>query len=263
MGWDLAKVPEEEHAREETSIWPFWAAFTISFFVVALTISPPLGLAGLGMVIVALAGWSWANGRQYAQRPAEEAPDGSIWMARHKLWWGSLMLVISEAMLFVVLFIVLGVYGVLQPPVDPHLQGINSSSVLVASLVLWGSGFAGMAAGRSLEHDRRGAFLAWLGLTVLMGLAFMGYQAYEYVALYGEGFTFTSGTAGAAFYGLTGLHGFHVLGGLVALVILWFYVLEGNLAPDKTAPYEAVMLYWHFVDAAWVFIYATLYLKLV
>lgn len=262
LGLDPAEVPEPDHAAEETSLWPLLAAFTLSFFVMGLTISPLLGGAGLAALVAAVAGWSWANGHQFAEREPEEPPSDSIWMSRHRLWWGSLMLVISEAALFVALFVVLGVYGVTEPPVHEHIRDLNTPAVMVASVVLWSSGFAGSLAGRRLEEGSRIGFLVWLGLAILMGTAFMGYQVYEYVTLYDKGFTLASGHDASVFYGLTGLHGFHVLGGLVALVVLWFYVLEGNLGPDRQAPFEAVMLYWHFVDAAWVFIYASLYLRL-
>lgn len=262
LGFDFAKVPEEEHAAEETSMWPFWAAFTLSFFVMGLTLSPVLGLAGLGTLIVALGGWAWANGHQFAAREPEEAPDDSIWMSRHKLWWGSLMLVISEAALFLALFVALGVYGVTDPPLSEHIHDLNTPVAVVATGVLLSSGFTGMMAGRRLDEGARGRFLGWLAFTIVLGVAFMGYQAFEYATLYAEGFTLSTGHDASVFYGLTGLHGFHVLGGLVALVVLWFYVLEGNLGPERKAPFEAVMLYWHFVDVAWIFIYGVLYLHL-
>jgi cytochrome c oxidase subunit III len=61
----------------------------------------------------------------------------------------------------------------------------------------------------------------------------------------------------ACYFTLTGIHGLHVAGGIVALVILWVQSMRGKLFPGHT---EYVGLYWHFVDLVWIFLFPMLYL---
>jgi cytochrome c oxidase subunit 3 len=61
----------------------------------------------------------------------------------------------------------------------------------------------------------------------------------------------------ASYFTLTGIHGLHVIGGIVALLILYIQSLRGKLLPAQT---EYVGLYWHFVDLVWIFLFPMLYL---
>ena len=61
----------------------------------------------------------------------------------------------------------------------------------------------------------------------------------------------------SCYYALTGVHGLHVVGGIVALVILLAQSLRGKIFPEAT---EYTGLYWHFVDLVWIFLFPLLYL---
>jgi cytochrome c oxidase subunit 3 len=61
----------------------------------------------------------------------------------------------------------------------------------------------------------------------------------------------------ACYFTLTGIHGLHVLGGMVALAILLIQAIRGKLFSHHT---EYVGLYWHFVDLVWIFLFPLLYL---
>ena len=78
---------------------------------------------------------------------------------------------------------------------------------------------------------------------------------------HGEGvhLTASSGVAGAAFFMMTGMHAFHVLSGLILLVIVMNNAKKG-LYDEKHYPVEAAAVYWHFVDVVWIFFYPALYL---
>jgi cytochrome c oxidase subunit III len=67
------------------------------------------------------------------------------------------------------------------------------------------------------------------------------------------------GPAGAAFFMMTGMHAFHVLTGLILLIIVWINGRRG-LYDEKHYPVEAAAVYWHFVDVVWIFFYPALYL---
>jgi cytochrome c oxidase subunit I+III len=65
---------------------------------------------------------------------------------------------------------------------------------------------------------------------------------------------------GASFFTLTGFHGFHVLAGLVALVILLGLAWAGLIRGPHSSALGAIALYWHFVDAVWIVLFSLIYL---
>jgi cytochrome c oxidase subunit 3 len=110
----------------------------------------------------------------------------------------------------------------------------------------------------SMEHgDRRGFLLGTL-LTVLLGIAFLGgVVGVEWrTAPFGP----ADGVQGAVFYAMTGFHAFHVLTGVILLLIIFRNGLRGRYTAEKHWGVEAAAVYWHFVDVVWIFFYPALYL---
>ena len=94
-------------------------------------------------------------------------------------------------------------------------------------------------------------FNLWLGITVLLGIIFVGVQAYEYYEAYAHfGLTLNSGIYGSTFFMLTGFHGFHVLMGMTMLIQWLRSVAAATLLPTTLA--SCVQLVPHFVDVVWV-----------
>lgn len=101
----------------------------------------------------------------------------------------------------------------------------------------------------------------WLGITVLLGLGFLGLEIYEfnhYVHAFGH--TFTSSAFGSAFYFLTGTHGMHVVFGLFWIVTLMVRNSKRGLNLYNAPKFYLASLYWHFIDVVWVFIFTVVYL---
>ena len=101
--------------------------------------------------------------------------------------------------------------------------------------------------------------VAWLAATLVLGAVFLVGQGTEYARLLGEGIGPGSALFGTTFFTLTGLHGMHVLAGLVALAAL----VTANLSRAgqlRAVAWEAVAYYWHFVDAVWVVVFSVVYL---
>ena len=115
----------------------------------------------------------------------------------------------------------------------------------------------------SFRERRFGRFNVLLVLTVLLGAAFLGGQAYEYTHV---GFGLSGGLLPSTFFVLTGFHGLHVLLGLVVLVFLFVRVnRERRLGVTEPSPgtgglADSATYYWHFVDAVWIFVFVTVYL---
>jgi heme/copper-type cytochrome/quinol oxidase subunit 3 len=99
----------------------------------------------------------------------------------------------------------------------------------------------------------------YLGLTVLLGLAFLAMKAVEYAGEISHGFLPSSGIFWSFYYGLTGLHALHVVAGVVVNGVLWMQAARGSLA-HRGHRVEYAGLYWHFVDIVWIFLFPLLYL---
>ncbi|HEY0737582.1 MAG TPA: heme-copper oxidase subunit III [Herpetosiphonaceae bacterium] len=135
---------------------------------------------------------------------------------------------------------------------DPLLSGIFTVALLASSFTLW-------RAQKSTEQGQLGGQRVWLLATVALGAIFLGGQAWEYTQLIAENITISSSLFGTAFFTLTGIHGLHVLGGLLTLTILLGLALRGLLTPHRAIGLTMVELYWHFVDVVWIVIFATVY----
>ena len=99
----------------------------------------------------------------------------------------------------------------------------------------------------------------WLAATIALGAIFLVGQGSEYARLLSQGIGPGSALFGTTFFTLTGLHGLHVLAGLVALAAL-FTANRRRARAVRAVAWEAVGLYWHFVDAVWVVVFSVVYL---
>jgi cytochrome c oxidase subunit 3 len=108
------------------------------------------------------------------------------------------------------------------------------------------------------EDDQATAFKALL-VTVLLGLTFTSFQAYEYVHAIHEGFTLQDGMYGSTFYMATGFHGFHVIVGTTFLIVCTIRAYNFAFKPNKHVGFEAAAWYWHFVDVVWLFLFVCVY----
>ena len=131
-----------------------------------------------------------------------------------------------------------------------YVAGINT-------LILVTSSFTMHWALQSIKNNNRRGLQAGLVLTILMGSAFLLTQMIEYAHI---GFNTSDGAFASVFFGLTGLHGFHVLIGLTLLTIAAVRAFRGHYSPDHHHGVEIPGIYWHFVDVMWLVVYATVYL---
>lgn len=94
--------------------------------------------------------------------------------------------------------------------------------------------------------------------TVTLGLIFLVIQIYEYI---NSSFSISDSIYGSTFFMSTGLHGFHVLVGLLSLIFILFRLIQGDfdLAQFQTISTTCSLIYWHFVDAVWLFLFVFVY----
>ena len=101
----------------------------------------------------------------------------------------------------------------------------------------------------------------WFVLTYVMGAIFIAGQATEYAELVHEGVTIQSSAWGSLFYLATGFHGLHVLGGLLAfLLVIGRTFMARRFTHEQAISAIVVSYYWHFVDVVWIALFAAVYL---
>jgi cytochrome c oxidase subunit I len=134
----------------------------------------------------------------------------------------------------------------------------------VNTVVLLSSGIAAHYALVNLRKGRSGWFSFLVVVTVVLGAAFLGGQAWEYTHV---GFGLSSGIEGSVFFTLTGFHGAHVTVGILVLTYIFIRITRQRRFAAKTPGggsalglMEAGTYYWHFVDAVWVAVFVVVYL---
>jgi len=130
------------------------------------------------------------------------------------------------------------------------------------TLILLSSSVTVHIAHLGLLNDDKAKFNRWLGLTVILGITFLGLQVFEYYeAIAHYGMSLNTGIYGSTFFMLTGFHGFHVLMGTVMLGIQWWRsVRVGHFSAKDHFGFEASSWYWHFVDVVWVLLFLFVYI---
>lgn len=133
------------------------------------------------------------------------------------------------------------------------IPSINTALLLTSGVTLtwahWG-----------LMKNKRNQLIYGLAATVLLGVIFMGFQAYEYHHAYtAMGLTLGAGVYGATFFMLTGFHGFHVTLGAIMLAVVLIRAMKGHFTAERHFAFEAVAWYWHFVDVVWLFLFVVVY----
>ncbi len=146
--------------------------------------------------------------------------------------------------------------GVIEPfqTMGPWpLPTINTALLLTSGVTL-------TIAHHALRENNRGKTIAFMWLTVLLGLIFLFVQAYEYAHAYSDlNLKLTSGVYGSTFFMLTGFHGFHVFVGMLMLLFITLRLQKGHFTPERHFGFEGAAWYWHFVDVVWLGLYILVY----
>ncbi|HVJ55646.1 MAG TPA: cytochrome o ubiquinol oxidase subunit III [Aliidongia sp.] len=130
---------------------------------------------------------------------------------------------------------------------------VETGCLLVSSFTY---GMAMIAA----ERHKQTAVLAWLGVTLLLGLSFMGLELHEFGELIAEGAGPDRSAFLSAFFTLVGTHGLHVASGMVWMVVLIAHVLRRGLTADNLTRLTCLSLFWHFLDIVWIGVFTIVYL---
>lgn len=189
---------------------------------------------------------------------SESRPDTGLYNAKLGIW----LFLASEVMLFGALFtsyILLRVGA----PEWPHGSSIlNVPLATLNTVVLISSSITMVMAWASLKLQSFPKYRLYMGLTFLLGVGFLIIKTIEYGAKFDHHLYPSTGTFYAIYFTLTGLHGLHVIGGMIVNGYLWGPGSRmWKTDPERfTNRVEVAGLYWHFVDLVWIFLFPVLYL---
>jgi heme/copper-type cytochrome/quinol oxidase subunit 3 len=177
-------------------------------------------------------------------------------------WWGMVLLIFTEATFFAILllsyFYVRFESGVTWPPPPLEKPPLFLISIMTPILLL-SSVPAHIAEVAARNGNFRRMRLAIL-MTMAQGATFIALQCKEYLDNVKEFKPWTN-AYGSLFYTITGFHGAHVFVGLMLLLWVLVHSFRGRWTVESHGPVQNILLYWHFVDAVWVFIFMSLYIS--
>ena len=185
--------------------------------------------------------------------PGEHHPQNGTLLG----FWLYLM---SDLLIFACLFAVYGVLGrsFAAGPTgadlfDLPLVALNTAMLLFSSITY---GFAMLA----MQRRHVAGVLAWLAVTGLFGLAFLGIELYEFSHLVHQGAGPQRSAFLSAFFALVGTHGLHVAFGIVWLVVLMVQVQRFGLHRANQRRLWCLSMFWHFLDVVWIGVFTFVYL---
>lgn len=188
----------------------------------------------------------------------EARPDTGLYNAKLGIW----LFLASEVMLFGALF---SSYILLRTGAPVWPMGREILNVPLATLntvILIASSVTMVMSWASLKLKDFGKYRLYMGLTLLLALGFLVVKGFEYGAKFSHHLYPSNNTFLAIYFTLTGLHGLHVIGGMIVNGYFWGPGAKmWKTEPERfTNRIEVAGLYWHFVDLVWIFLFPTLYL---
>jgi len=135
-------------------------------------------------------------------------------------------------------------------PLDPFAIPLLNTILLLSS-----GAFVTYGHHALIQGDRKGAILGTL-LTIIFAVVFTALQYYEYTE---SSFTISDSVYGTVFYASTGLHGLHVIVGTIFILVGFIRIVNYHLTDTHHQGHEAAILYWHFVDVVWLFLFIAVY----
>ena len=174
--------------------------------------------------------------------------------------FGMVLFIASEIMLFGGLFacyFYVRNQAATWPPEGVYVAEWELPAVLTAILI--SSSIVAHIGILGLKSGNQTLFKIGILLAIVLGTVFIAGQIYEWFMLMDHGLTASSGVYGSTFYVITGFHGAHVIAGLAMLAVVLVRATQSDFTPRRHVFADAAVLYWHFVDVVWVFVFSIIY----
>jgi len=172
---------------------------------------------------------------------------------------GMFVLIAAEAAIFAI-FVVAYIFYIGKSLTGPTPKDVLAAPIFY-SICLLSSSVTIHLAVKALRAGNVRNFSRWWFSTITLGVIFLYGTATEWHRLiYGEGLTISTNLFGTTYYSLVGLHGFHVVIGLLCLTLVLGFALTRRVKQEHAYRVDVLSLYWHFVDAVWVVVFTVVYI---
>jgi len=171
---------------------------------------------------------------------------------------GMFVLIGAEAAIFTI-FVVAYLFYIGKSLTGPVPRDVLRVPIFYTICLLSSSLTIHLAAKALRRGSVRSFGILWFA-TIALGAAFLYGTAKEWHRLiYRDGLTISTNLFGTTYYSLVGLHGFHVVVGLVSLSIVMALTLLGSVGSEHAERVDVLSLYWHFVDVVWIIVFTVVY----
>lgn len=168
-------------------------------------------------------------------------------------------LIVAESAIFTI-FVVAYIFYIGKSLTGPQPKDVLEAPIFYSACLLSSSLTIHLAV-KALRKGRSRDFGTWWAATIVLGGIFLFGTASEWNRLiYRDGLTISTNLFGTTYYSLVGLHGFHVVVGLILLTTIMVFTLLGNVRQQHAERLDVLSLYWHFVDTVWVVVFTVVYL---
>ena len=280
----ISTYPHWDKHPSHASIWPFALSLALgvmllglSGFSEALSFAVGESLADTTLtvsnpvypilVLVGMAGLIWTGvkwGLEDFYAPPSEFAERWPFEGVEKVKLGMWFFIASDVIVFgaflsAAIFVRYNAGWMTWQPLTESLPGLINTFVLITS------SFTVILALVAAHRNSRQGLLASLGSTILLGFVFLGIKMWEWHhEIFEVGVRLAQNPHGdpvqaSIYYVTTGLHGIHVVIGLIVAIFLFVRAYQGHYLDDER-PIEYFGLYWHFVDIVWVFVFPLFYL---
>jgi len=112
----------------------------------------------------------------------------------------------------------------------------------------------------AMNRSDRSRLITWLGVTFLLGLAFIGMELNEFHHLVAQGHGPNRSAFLSSFFTLVGTHGLHVASGLLWMAVMSVQIVRKGLTERVRTRLMCLSLFWHFLDIVWICVFTVVYL---
>lgn len=174
--------------------------------------------------------------------------------------FGFWIYILTDCILFATMF---AVYAVLSPatfggPGPSEL--FELPFVLAETMLLLTSSFTLGLGMLAHQAGKIKALLAWMAVTMALGGGFLYLELHEFATFVAEGNGPGANAFMSSFFGLVGLHGLHVTGGIVWMAFMMVLFAKRGATADNATKLRALSIFWHFLDVIWIFVFTFVYL---
>jgi cytochrome o ubiquinol oxidase subunit 3 len=175
--------------------------------------------------------------------------------------FGFWVFLMSDAVIFALLFATYGVMlnATVGGPTPASAYEIGPT--LIETVILLTSSFTFGLASIAMKHGaRRRRLLGWMGVTLVLGLAFLALEVRDFATMFAQGATPMRSGYLSSFFALVPLHGLHVAAGCLWLAVMMVQVVVFGLDARVRINILRLGLFWHFLDIVWIALFSVVYL---